>query len=57
MEALIQHLEANPGIETIYFNEQGGWLFFEHEAFPVKKTRDEVMQPKQKTSTNKEKDK
>ncbi len=40
---LINHLKANPDIETVYLNATGGWLFDPNKLHPIVKTRDEIL--------------
>lgn len=43
MTELQKHLESNPQRKAVYFNEKGEWLFIPHPAYPIVKTRDEVL--------------
>jgi hypothetical protein len=40
---LIAHLKANPDIEQVYLNAQGGWLFDPNKLHPVIKSRQEIL--------------
>lgn len=43
MRGLIAHLKANPEIDKVYLNADGGWLFDPNKLHPTVKTRDEVL--------------
>ena len=43
MNELQTTVSAVESIENIYLNENGGWLFYEHPAFPIVKTREDIL--------------
>jgi hypothetical protein len=43
MEGLKKHLESNPHIKAVFFNESGEWLFHKRGEFSIEKTREEVL--------------
>ena len=43
MEKLIEHLKSKPAIKLVYFNENNEWLFYPRAAFPIVKTREELL--------------
>lgn len=52
-EELTAHLTANPHIAHVYLNEEGGWLFFSHPAFPNQVSREDYLSeeaPKEETT-------
>ena len=43
MNDLQNTVAAIDSIDNIYLNENGEWLFYEHPAFPIVKTREEIL--------------
>jgi|GEM_PF-3402794 len=43
MRGLIKHLKANPEIEKVYLNAEGGWLFDPNKLHPIEKSREDIL--------------
>jgi hypothetical protein len=43
LTSLLEHLQSNPGIKKVYFNEKGQWLFHSRAEYPIEKSRAEVI--------------